>query len=130
MARLRAGEASESEAVIGRSARVRGRVSGDGDLRIEGTVEGDIALRGDLTVAEGARATSNVEAHEVTVGGDLEGDVRAQGVRIEAGGRVHGDIFSDSVAIDEGAEYSGRLHAEFELPPELGASGNGAGRRR
>jgi cytoskeletal protein CcmA (bactofilin family) len=115
--------------VIGQSTRVHGRVSGDGDLRLEGTVEGDITLTGDLTIIDGAKATSNVEARAVTVGGELEGDVRAQGVvHLEAGARVRGDIQGELVAIDEGAEYSGRLIAEFELPPELG--GSGGGRRR
>jgi cytoskeletal protein CcmA (bactofilin family) len=106
---------------------VRGRVSGEGDLRIEGTVEGDIALTGDLTIVEGARASSNVDARAVSVAGELEGDVRAQGlVRIEGGARVQGDIQGELVAIDEGAEFTGRLIAEFELPPELGGS---SGRR-
>jgi cytoskeletal protein CcmA (bactofilin family) len=106
--------------VIGRSTRVRGRVTGEGDLRIEGALEGDIAVRGDVSIAEGARATSNVDANAVTIGGELEGDVRATGVvRISATGRVRGDIRGDSVAIDEGAEYSGNLAADFELPAEL-----------
>jgi len=115
--------------VIGRSTRVRGRVSGDGDLRLEGTVEGDISLTGELTITDGARATSNVEARGVTVGGELEGDIRANGlVRIESGARVRGDIQGELVAIDDGAEFNGRLLAEFELPEELG--GSSGGRRR
>jgi cytoskeletal protein CcmA (bactofilin family) len=119
-----------SEAVIGQSTRVRGRVSGEGDLRLEGSVEGDITLTGDLTIVEGGRAASNVEAHAVTVSGELEGDVRSQGglVRIEAGARMRGDIHGESVAIDDGAEFNGRLVSDFELPPELG--GSGGGRRR
>ncbi len=127
MARTRTG--GGGEAVIGASTRVRGRVSGDGDLRLEGTVEGDISLSGELTIADGAKATSNVEARAVTIGGELEGDVRAQGlVRIESGARVRGDILGELVAIDDGAELNGRLLAEFELPAELG--GSNGGRRR
>lgn len=117
------------EAVIGRTTRVRGKVSGDGDLLIEGNVEGDISVRGDLTITESGRATSSVEARAVTLRGELEGDVVASGtVRIETGARVRGDIKGESVAIDEGAEFVGRLDADFELPAEL--TGGGEGRRR
>lgn len=125
----RARTSSGGEAVIGRSTRVRGRISGDGDLRIDGSVEGDITIGGDLVVTEGARAASNVVAGAVTGGGELEGDIRASGlVAIAAGARVRGDIQGDLVAIDDGAEYVGRLSADFELPAELG--GASSGRRR
>jgi len=104
-------------------------VSGDGSLLIEGNVEGDITVRGDLTIAEGGRATSSIEADAVTLRGELDGDVRARGlVRIEAGARVRGDVTGESVALEEGAEFVGRLDAAFELPAELG--GTTGGRRR
>lgn len=111
MARTRTG--SGSEAVIGRSTRVRGRVSGEGDLRVEGFLEGDVSVRGALTIS-----------------GELEGDIRSEGgnVHLEAGSKVRGDIYGDAVSMDEGAEYVGNLNAEFELPAELG--GATGGRRR
>ncbi len=117
-------------AVIGRTTRVRGRVTGDGDLTVDGTIEGDIAVRGDLVVGDGARASSSVDANAVTIRGELEGDIRARGlVRIEAGAKVHGDVQGESFALDEGAEFTGRLEAEFELPAEL-SGGTASGRRR
>ncbi len=116
--------------MIGASTRVRGRISGDGDLTIEGTVEGDIAVRGDVVLGDGARATSSLEANAVTIRGELEGDVRARGpVRIESGARVRGDVHGESFALAEGAEFAGRLEAEFDLPAEL-SGGGGGGRRR
>jgi cytoskeletal protein CcmA (bactofilin family) len=123
--------AASREAVIGRSARVRGRITGEGDLTIEGTVEGDVAVKGDLIISDSATLESNVDAHAVTIAGALEGDVHARGViRIEAGARVKGDMHGATVAIEEGAQYTGRLDANFELPPELGGSAHTTSRKR
>jgi cytoskeletal protein CcmA (bactofilin family) len=130
MARAGRSDAARGEAVIGRSTRVRGRVSGDGDLLLEGTVEGDISVRGDLVIGDSARAASSVEANAVTIRGELEGDVKARGVvRIEAGARVRGDVHGESFSLEEGAEFAGRLDAEFDLPAEL-SGGTSGGRRR
>jgi cytoskeletal protein CcmA (bactofilin family) len=101
------------DAVIGSGARVRGRVSGDGDL----------------TIAAGGRATSNVDAGDVTIAGALEGDIRASGqVTLARGSRTRGDVSVTSggagvgIAIEDGAQFSGRLECEFELPEGLGGS--------
>ncbi len=130
MARAGRTSGTSGEAIIGRSTRVRGRISGDGDLVIEGTVEGDITVKGDLTIGEGAKTTSNVDADAVIVRGELEGDVTARGVvHLESGSKVRGDLSGASIAIDEGAEFSGRLDAQFELPSELDGSEKRGSRR-
>ncbi len=120
------------EARIGSGARVRGRVHGDGNLIIEGHVEGELAIRGDLTIADGASVTCQaVEAHAITIGGALEGDVAATGpVRLTAGARVRGNLRGTAVSIEDGARYSGRLDCEFDLPPELGGASRGETRGR
>ncbi len=118
------------EAVIGRSARVRGRITGDGDLTVLGQIEGEVNLKGDLTVGEGGSIVSGqsgqagIDANTVTISGTVEGDVHARGViRIEAGASVRGDMHGASVALEEGAAYTGRLDADFDLPPELSGAG-------
>lgn len=119
------------QAIIGRSTRVRGRISGEGDLVVEGSVEGDITVKGDLTIGEHAKTTSNVDAESVIVRGELEGDVRARGVvHLESGAKVRGDLAGASIAIDEGAEFSGRLDAQFELPSELESQDSRSDKRR
>ncbi len=120
------------EARIGSAARIRGRIHGDGDLVVDGHVEGELAIRGDLTIGDGGSVTSkSVEAQSVTIGGTLEGDVVATGpVRLVAGARVRGNLRGSAVAIDEGARFSGRLDCEFDLPPELGGASRGDTRGR
>jgi len=124
-----ASRASDARGVIGASTRVRGRITGDGHLLVEGQVEGDITIRGDLVIADGATATSNVDAQAVTVQGALEGDVTARGaVKIGSGARVKGNMHGEHVSIEEGAQFAGRLDCDFELPEEL--SGGGSPRKR
>lgn len=117
----RGGGGGSSAGHIGASARVRGRIGGDGDLVVEGSVEGNVSLRGELTVEAGGSVTGDdVEAESITVGGVLEGDMRVSGqVHALAGSRVRGDVHGGGLALDEGAEYSGRIDNDFELPPEL-----------
>jgi cytoskeletal protein CcmA (bactofilin family) len=115
------GSGDAGGARIGRGARVKGRIHGEGDLVVEGHVEGDLAIRGELTVADGGNVAGEIiEAQSVVVAGGLEGDVNASGtVRLVAGARVRGNLKGSSVAIDEGARFSGRLDCEFDLPAEL-----------
>lgn len=109
-----------SEAVLGPGTVVRGRISGSGALRVEGTVEGDVAIDGDLVVASGGSVSAEVRAGSVLVEGTVAGDIAAAGpVHVRAGASVSGNIAGTSVAIDEGSSIDGRIEAEFELPPEL-----------
>ncbi len=89
---------------------------------MEGHVEGDIALRGQLTVAEGGTLSSqSIEAHAVIIAGSLEADVTSSGqVRLASSARVRGNLRGSAFVIDDGARFSGRLDCEFDLPPELG----------
>jgi len=117
----------EGEARIGSGARVHGRISGDGDLTVEGRVEGDIVLRGQLTVTDGGSVTAEtVEAEEITVSGVLEGELRVQGpVRALAGSRVRGNVHGGNLALEEGAEFAGQVDFDFELPAELESAATG-----
>jgi cytoskeletal protein CcmA (bactofilin family) len=109
---------------LGKGAHIRGRIAGDGDLRVEGAISGDVALKGDLIVTDGAEVVADVEARSVVVEGAIEGDISAtSSVAIRASARVSGAIRGSSISIEEGANVSGRIDADFELPPELGGKG-------
>jgi cytoskeletal protein CcmA (bactofilin family) len=117
----------ETASVLGRGARVRGRVAGDGDLRVEGQIEGEVAISGELTVEEGASVHGDVGASAVVVGGTLRGDVTARGVvTVRATADVEGDLGGAEVSLDEGASFHGHIEADFEMPAELGLPGGGA----
>ena len=107
--RSRTSETSDSTSVLGRGSRVRGRVSGDGDLRVEGQIEGDVTLSGELAIDETGSVTGDIDAASVSIAGVLQGNVTSRGaVMIRA-----------EVTLEEGASFAGRIEAEFDLPAEL-----------
>jgi cytoskeletal protein CcmA (bactofilin family) len=81
-------------------------------------------LKGDLVITDGAEVVADVQARSVVVEGALEGDILASSsVAIRASARVSGAIRGSTISIEEGANVSGRIEADFELPPELGGKG-------
>jgi cytoskeletal protein CcmA (bactofilin family) len=109
-----------SGSTLGASTRVRGRIQGEGDLRVEGQVEGDVNMTGDLVLEDGAVIEGNVSAAAVTLGGRLVGDVAARGaVVVTASAKVTGNLGGTEVSLDEGASFVGRIEADFDLPEGL-----------
>ncbi len=111
-----------SEATIAEGTSIRGRISGDGALHVQGRIEGDVILRGDLYVGAAGHLTSRIEATAVTVEGEIHGSVAAGGsVTVIRGARLVGDVSAARFQLDEGAEFAGNLAHDFDLPTELGA---------
>jgi cytoskeletal protein CcmA (bactofilin family) len=83
------------------------------DLRVEGQVKGTINCQGTFYVAQGATVNATVEAENITVAGDLEGEVTCHGkLQILASGKVRGKISTATLVINEGAFYEGELVME------------------
>jgi cytoskeletal protein CcmA (bactofilin family) len=125
------GNPSSGDSILSRGTRVRGRVQGEGSLVVEGHVQGDVAVSGDLTIGAEGGVVGDVEAGSVVIDGELEGDVTARGsVAIRAGARVRGNMGGVEVALDEGASFTGRIDAEFDFPEDLGKPAAPIARRR
>ena len=106
--------------VIGRGVRVRGRVTGDADLTIEGHVEGEVDVTGEVTVETGGLLGASVSARVIVVRGAVRGDLTAgEAVRLEDGARVVGDLRAPRISIAKGALVRGLVQTggiETTLP--------------
>ena len=96
---------------IGESIVIKGELSGDEDLVIEGQVEGRINLNQNvLTVGEHGKVTATVVAKTVVVAGKVRGNIIAtENVDIRDTSLVEGDIFTSRLAIAPGAYVRGRI---------------------
>jgi cytoskeletal protein CcmA (bactofilin family) len=94
--------------VIGPKTVVKGDITGDENVLVEGMVEGTIRISRDLRVGPGGRVKATVNAQSVVVAGEVEGDCQAaQRVHLESTGRLTGNIRAPRVVIVEGATFKG-----------------------
>jgi cytoskeletal protein CcmA (bactofilin family) len=102
--------------VLGPETIVKGRLSGSGGVRIEGSFEGEISLAGLLVIGEDGKVTSeNITASIVVVAGALKGNITAEKVEIRSTGRVWGNVTTGAFATQEGAFLRGQVRMEEEI---------------
>ena len=107
--------------VLGSGVTWKGQIGGSGGVRIEGTFEGEIALRGLLVVGDTGRVTcEHLRAHTVIVAGIVRGDITAEKVEIRRTGRVWGNVVSAAFATEEGAFLRGQITMEDHVDIGLG----------
>ena len=120
---------SGSSARLGASLHVKGEISGNEDLHIDGSVEGLIQLEDrKLTVGASAKLTADVVAREVVVYGSVKGNLRARDrIEIKKDGSVVGDLTTARIMIEDGAYFKGSIEID-RTASESGADKSGASR--
>jgi cytoskeletal protein CcmA (bactofilin family) len=105
---------SGSTARLGASLHIKGEISGNEDLHIDGTVEGLVQLDDrKLTVGATAKLTADVVAREVVVYGSVKGNLRARDrIEIKKDGSVIGDLTTARIMIEDGAYFKGSIEID------------------
>ncbi|MGE0733659.1 MAG: polymer-forming cytoskeletal protein [Alphaproteobacteria bacterium] len=102
---IRTGKVS-MPSIVSEGMHVTGNMICDGDLQVDGTVEGDVKGR-NLTVGSAGTVTGKLVGDQVDVHGSVTGEIRAQVVSIAKTGKVVGDVTHESIAIEAGAIFEG-----------------------
>ncbi|MDH3628848.1 MAG: polymer-forming cytoskeletal protein [Acidobacteriota bacterium] len=99
---------------IGQSVQIKGELTGNEDLTIDGMVDGKILVKDhSLTVGANGRLSAEVHAKTVLVLGQVVGNITADDkVEIAPSGSVQGDIRAPRVAIADGARFKGGIDME------------------
>jgi cytoskeletal protein CcmA (bactofilin family) len=99
---------------LGASLHVKGEITGNEDLTIDGSVEGLVHLEDrKLTIGANARITADVIAREVVVYGNVKGNLRARDrIEIKKDGSVVGDLTTARIMIEDGAYFKGSIEID------------------
>ena len=110
-------------ATIGPSIFIKGDLSGEEDLVIEGRVEGKVDLKqNNVTIGKNGKVHADIFGRVVTVEGEVNGNVFAREQAIlRQSGAIKGNITAPRVILEDGSRFKGSI--DMEPPREAGGSG-------
>jgi cytoskeletal protein CcmA (bactofilin family) len=101
----------EQASVIGSTIFIKGDLTGEDDLLIEGRLEGKIELnRHSVTVGKNGRIQGDIYGKLITVEGTVEGNLYGEEqLIVRQSGTVRGNIVSPRVALEDGSNFKGSI---------------------
>lgn len=117
--------------IISADLSITGDLVSQGEIQVDGTIEGDIECRS-LVIGINGSVTGEVTADDVRIHGSVSGQVRAKSVYLASTSHMVGDIIHESLAIEPGAFMEGhcrRLQDVSATTANLRLADDGEGKK-
>lgn len=110
--------------IISSDLTITGDLSSEGEIQVDGVVEGDIKCKA-LVIGVKGSVTGEIVADSVRLHGEVNGRMQAKSVFLAATARMMGDVSHESLAIEPGAFLEGhcRRITEGGEPAQNGKKG-------
>jgi cytoskeletal protein CcmA (bactofilin family) len=91
--------------------RIKGEISGNEDLKLDGNVDGLVSIGGfRLTLGPAARLNGDIVAREAIISGEVHGDISAfDRIEVTKSASIIGDLSTTKILIEEGAYFKGGI---------------------
>lgn len=101
---------ASSISVFAAGLKLKGDVEALNDVRIDGTMEGNISSERKVMIGASGKLKGNIKAQEVHVMGEMKGDLYAKGLaKVGSTGKFNGSIISSQIEIEQGADIEASL---------------------
>ena len=111
-------DTSKDTTYLGKNLKINGNVSGEGNLIILGTFDGEFDLKGQLKVAQGAVIKGNIKATGVSINGNVDGTIVAsERILLDTTASIKGRLVTPKISIQDGAVFDGELQMSRKPEP-------------
>jgi cytoskeletal protein CcmA (bactofilin family) len=111
------GVSQKETTYFGKNLKIKGRVSGNGNIIIFGALDGEFNLKGRVKIAQPAKIKGEVKADVISVNGNVRGSLVAQErIHLDQTARVEGQIITPNLSISEGAFFDGEITMSGRSP--------------
>ena len=102
--------AGELNALLGKGSEFEGKLTFEGQVRIDGKFTGQIQTKDMLVIGEGAKVQAEIVAGTVVINGTVEGNIKANTlIEIKQTARVKGNLETPALSMDRGVTFDGSV---------------------
>lgn len=106
-----ADNSADCATVIGNDVVIKGEITVEKGLRVDGQIEGAVTTKGRVHVGKTGQLNAEVNGGSVIVEGKVRGNVTASDrVTLEATSNVSGDLTATKLVVNEGATFVGKVN--------------------
>lgn len=106
---MKKSDTSHNVTIISFGVTLEGKIQSNGDIRIDGTINGNVVAAGNITIGEHGVINGEVESEVVSLGGKVFGTIIAkEKVVLESRSILNGDLITKILVIEEGAKFDGK----------------------
>lgn len=103
----------ELNALLGKGSEFEGKLTFEGQVRIDGKFTGQIQTKDTLVIGEGAKVQAEITAGTVVINGTVEGNIKATHlIEVHQPARVKGNLEAPALAMDRGVMFDGSVKME------------------
>jgi cytoskeletal protein CcmA (bactofilin family) len=100
---------AETETIVGESVKLKGNLKSDSNIKIAGSLQGEIKTKGDIEIGKSAKINAKIQAQNLKVAGTINGNIEIkEQLEITETGKVFGDLTTNILVIQPGAIFSGK----------------------
>lgn len=97
--------------IIGAGTVITGDINSNGDIRIDGTVQGKVISKAKVVIGKSSTIDGDIEAQNADISGKVNGKLSvAQTLLLKSSAFINGDIVVNKLVVESGAEFNGKCN--------------------
>ena len=122
---------SGSASLIGSGTSMKGDITSSGDLRIDGTLVGNIICSAKVIIGAGGVVEGDVSGQQADIMGKVSGTIKVKELlQLKSNCQVNGNLYSAKLQIEPAATFNGQCHMTQEEPKNLTSNKQGSDTRK
>ena len=117
MSKVNATPESNAINIIGSGTSITGDINSDGDVRIDGTLNGNLTIAGKVVIGQTGTINGEIQCKNSDVSGSIKGKIKvSELLSLKSTAKIYGDIITSKLAIEPNAIFTGTCNMDGNTP--------------